>query len=672
MAKPFIPAVHPVHRLPTAAEAVAIGDVAYRQLILNREQLIAREKADPLRNFWEPPVWWLCDCLLGLPWIDSAVAERVRRALGFPRPIRFLTLLGGNRAGKTQYCVTRALRLMFTQPGLSAWFWHESVKMSIDLHQKEFYRYLPAELKTGDIKGKEAYIAYKRKTGFSDMSFILPVNDDGGLSDMTFKTYGEPTIEGANLDLVVLDELTGREAAHAEIAETMPLRVAEKDGIIIKPFTPVDGYSETVRMDMDGGTAVLESPAFMCPTDGGEPAIAPALGLTEAELQECYLADKERRAAHSPQCRPETFEQLAGGEPTAATALRQPPAGRQFDTVPRVVKCLDPEQKKAVVFFHSADNPYGNPKNVASTIRSRNKAMWFVKERFYGVAHKLIAARFLFDRAVHIVPAEELPPASACTNYHLGDPHSARNLAMAWFSVTPEHVFVRREWPGDYFIPGVGHPGLWALPGRKPDGQPGPAQKPFGFGLRDYKREIARLEGWQDYVAEKPADLSDEAWARAVDHWSESNGTREPIEERELDARFASTPRMEKDRPKTLLTEFDEIGLTFLGMPGDDIDSGLTAIDDALAFDRSKPVDFWNKPRLRVSSECVNTIYALETWTGKTKDGKTDRDGATKEWIDLLKGFFLRDRPYRGATAAPAAADENETSEFRATERSYY
>lgn len=659
MAKPFIPALHPVHRLPTAAECVALGDKGYTEFILKRERIIALEKADPLRNYWEPPIWKVCDALLALPWVDATWAAAVRARLGFPRPVRFLTILGGNRAGKTQYCVTRALRLMFTTPGLSAWFWHESVKMSVDLHQKEFYRYLPPELKTADIKGKEAYIAYKRKTGFSDMSFILPVGNEGGLSDITFKTYGEPTIEGANLDLVVMDELTGREAAHAEIAETMPLRVAEKDGIIIKPFTPVDGYSETVRMDMDGAQVVQESVAFMCPTDGGEPDLTSALGLNPAQLAEVYAADRERRAATAPQCMPEQLMDESG-----KLVERSIPAGREFDRVPRIVKCLDPEQKKAVVFFHSADNPYGNPKNVASTIRSRNSAVWFVKERFYGVAHKLISARFLFNREVHIVKAGEIPPASSCTNYHLGDPHSKRNMAMAWFSVTPEHVYVRREWPGNYYIPGIGEPGPWALPGKKPDGQPGPAQKPFGFGLRDYKREIARLEGWKDYREGSESKLEDGKEVNDVDEWDENHGTREPIEDRELDARFASTPRMEKDRPVTLITQFEELGLFFNGMPGDDIDAGLTTIDDALAYDRQKSVDFFNKPKLLISEDCTNTIYALETWTGVTKDGKTDRDGATKEWVDLLKGFFLRDRPYLGGSG--------EQQETRTADKNYY
>ena len=432
----------------------------------------------------------------------------------------------------------------------------------------------------------------------------------------------------------------------------------ERDGIIIKPFTPVDGYSETVRMDMDGGTTVQDAIAYLCPQDGGEADTARALGLTDQQLAELWAADeaKPKRTAHFPQSVPQDCRAWLNRE----LGQMDIPAGRSFERVPRVIKCLDPEERKAVVFFHSSDNPYGNPKNVARTIRSRNPAAWFVKERFYGVAHKLIQARFVFSREVHIVPAKDIPPASECTNYHLGDPHSKRNMAMGWFSVTPEHVYFRREWPGDYYIHGIGVPGPWALPGRRPDGAPGPAQKPFGFGLRDYKREIARLEGWKDYRAEKPSDMSNDDWSEAVDKWDESNGTREPIEDRELDARFASTPRMEKDRPVTLITEFEDIGLYFNGMPGDDIDAGLTKIDDALAYDRNKPVDYWNKPTLLISAECTNTIYALETWTGMTQDGKTDRDGATKEWIDLLKGFFLRDRPYLGGMATKNAGNAEE------------
>lgn len=644
-----------------------MGDLAYKEFLLKRERIIAAEKADPLRNYWEPPIWWLCDCLLGLPWVDATEAATVRRKLGFAKVVRILTMLGGNRASKTEYCVSRALRLSFLKGGCATWFWHESFTMSIDMHQVSFYRYLPPELKASSAKTEGSYIAYKRKTGFSDNSFILPPHKDNNeLSWVRFKSYGESTIEGIALDLVVLDELTGREANHADIADTIPLRTADRDGILLKPFTPVNGYSETVRQDLDGAETVLDSVAFLCPRDGGAPLLHLALGLTPAELDELNRAAEEKRAAHCPESRPEDLKaRLLRDEPGQPDV----PAGREFERVPRVMKCLKTENEqvagdKAVVFFHSMDNPHGRPRTVYSRTISTKNNPDFIKERLYGVATKLIQARFKFDRKVHVIPAKDIPAASACTNYHLGDPHSKRNMAMGWFSVTPEHVYLRREWPGDYYIPGVGHPGRWALPGRKPDGIAGPAQRPFGWGLRDYKREIARLEGWKDYKAEKPPGMSAEDWEKNVDAWDEKNGTREPIEERELDARFASTPRMEKDRPVTLLTQFDEIGLTFNGMPGDDIDTGLTAIDDALAYDTQRPVDYWNKPTLLISDECVNTIYALETWTGLTKEGKTDRDGATKEWVDLLKGFFLRDRPYLGGSSTTESTEDAEEKNY--------
>lgn len=650
-----------------------MGDQRYAEFILKRERQIAMEKADPLRHYWEPPIWWLTDCLLGMPWIDKAEAETVRLKLGFKNVVKILTMLGGNRAGKTEYCVSRTLRLSFLKGGFATWFWHESFTMSIDTHQVVFYRYLPPELKQKSTKTEQEYIAYKRKTGFSEQAFILPAHKDNGeLSWVRFKSYGESTIEGIALDLVVLDELTGREANHADIAETIPLRTADRNGIVLKPFTPVNGYSETVRMDLDGAETVLESVAYLAPKDGKEPLLHTALGLELAELEELREAQKIGRAAHCQECRPEDFRaSLLHGMPS------QPPIpqGREFERVPRVMKCIKDEDQnvdgdKAVIFFHSADNPFGRPRQVyARTVATKNNPN-FIKERLYGKAHKMIQARFKFDRNVHVIRADQIPPARQCTNYNLGDPHSRRNMFLMWFSVTPEHVYVRREWPGDYYIPGIGHPGRWALPGKKPDGQAGPAQKPFNFGLRDYKREIARLEGWKDYKAEKPADMSEDDWKRNIDLWDERNGASEPIEERELDARFASTPRMEKDRPVTLLTDFDEIGLTFNGMPGDDIDTGLTAIDGALQWDDSRAVDFWNKPRLLISAECTNTIYALETWTGVTKEGKTDRDGATKEPIDLLKGFFLRDRPYLGGSAT--MEDTEEQSDFTPKEKSYY
>ena len=48
-----------------------------------------------------------------------------------------------------------------------------------------------------------------------------------------------------------------------------------------------------------------------------------------------------------------------------------------------------------------------------------------------------------------------------------------------------------------------------------------------------------------------------------------------------------------------------------------------------------------NEPRLFISSECVNSIYALKEWTGA--DG---RKGALKDVIDVLRYAVLADLIY--------------------------
>ena len=136
------------------------------------------------------------------------------------------------------------------------------------------------------------------------------------------------------------------------------------------------------------------------------------------------------------------------------------------------MKCVSEKGKRAVVFFHSSDNPYGNPKEVWGMIAGKPED--FVKERFYGVALKEMRARFpKFNLDVHVVAPEEVPADG--TNYKMVDPCSGRNFFMLWIRVTPEHAYVYREWPGDYYIEGVGVPGPWALPdGKKMDGRRGP------------------------------------------------------------------------------------------------------------------------------------------------------------------------------------------------------
>jgi phage terminase large subunit-like protein len=648
MSKPFQPTPHPVLRLPTAAEALALGSQKWAEVMARRERIIAEEKADPFRHCYTPPIWRVADALLGFPWVDPVWAKAMREHLGFPKPVSILLINGGQRGSKSQYAGNRTMKVLAGIEAAKAWALHSTLQMSRDYQQPIFWHYMPPELKNKDIKERTVYIAYKQKTGFSEEKFVLPPLRPGVEgSDLLFKAYEQDkkSIEGGNLNLIWPDELVP-----SDWVETMELRIAQKNGVMIITFTPVEGYSETVRMFQDGAEVVKESTAFLCPRDGGPPDPARALGLTPEEYAELQAAERENRPSLVPQSIPENCDAWLEGK----SGQPEIPPGRDFERVPRVMKCADGEGKRAVLFFHSADNPYGNPKNIWSTIAGKPTA--FIKERFYGVASKTLSARFAkFDHKIHVIPDAALPNAG--TRYLIVDPCGGRNLFLSWFLVTPEAAYLYREWPGNYVIPGVGMPGPWALPdGRKPDGRPGPAQKSFGWGLLDYKREIARLERWKDYCESGTPDQLNPR------NWDEAHGAAEIIEERLLDSRFASVPRIEADRPKTLLTEFEEIGLFFKPTPGDVIEDGALMIDAALAYDPDQPLSYFNKPKFYIAASCTNTIYSMATWTGVTREGRRCMDGATKDPIDNVRYFQLADCPYLGSHE-PADHQEAESEE---------
>jgi hypothetical protein len=71
---------HSVVPMITARQAVQIqqkhGIDVLNEALAKRAGLIAREKGDPLRNGWEPPMWWLCDALRGQKFASPAWEKR--------------------------------------------------------------------------------------------------------------------------------------------------------------------------------------------------------------------------------------------------------------------------------------------------------------------------------------------------------------------------------------------------------------------------------------------------------------------------------------------------------------------------------------------------------------------------------------------------------------------
>jgi hypothetical protein len=302
-----------------------------------------------------------------------------------------------------------------------------------------------------------------------------------------------------------------------------------------------------------------------------------------------------------------------------------------FMKVPRVMQCADPTAR--IVFFHTSDNPYSNYPALVQQLKSKSTEEILI--RAYGLAAKSHLVAFpMFNRNAHVISQDEflriLKANPDGERYHFVDPCSGRPWAMIWvFCPYPDKWYVYREWPSHghqgAYIKGIGIPGPWAVSGAAADGVAGPAQKSFGFGLERYKEEILDKE----------------------------NG--EQILGRYIDSRYGGAATLDRERATTLIEQMTETGLDFYGMVSESRilgvkDGSIDIINSALYYDAetelgkfSSALGRINEPQLQIVESCPNTIYSLSVWSGK--DGQK---GATKDFIDVLRGCFLSSVNYVG------------------------
>lgn len=605
---------HPVYPVVSIDEVLS-GDIEeILDRLLKREELIRLEKEDPYRYGYEPSGWRLCDLLMDWPWLspeDKVLGRKLRLKLGLTAArLRSLLMNGGNRAGKTEYCAKAVMKLLQHKPNARAWVFHSTRAMSVEYHHAKLWEMLPAEQRRKEISQIE-YVSYSKQNGFAGDKFTLKNG-----SSCTFRNYEQnaETLEGAEVDIIWADELLP-----AEWLKTLEARVATRGGCVLISFTPVKGYTPMVASFREGAAVAHKETAWLIPRDA---SIKP--DYTRATIVRDLVAE----------------------------VLNPPAPHPDYKEVPRVERCPDP--RHAVVFFHTGDNLHGNPREIFDINVPAGEVS--VLERCYGVAQKAMRVRFALNDAVHVVPPEAVPTTG--TNHMACDPSSARNWFKLWGRVSRDSVYIYREWPNMVEpVEGHGLLGPWAeYDGKKPDGKKGPGQDSLDFGLLDYKKLIARLEGWKD--AERKGDGS---YAGGPDAtlWTPVNGAREVVDRRIIDSRFATAPRLERDIPKTLISEMDEVGVFFETASGATIETGCELIKTALAYDRSKPLGFMNRPKLYVSSDCRNLIHALKTWTGH--DGN---EGATKDPIDVLRYFFTADLTDTARVVEALAGGEEEPDNF--------
>jgi phage terminase large subunit-like protein len=491
---------------------------------------------------------------------------RSKKRLQYPKGVIWEIDLGGNRSGKTMRASKRVVEDCVANPGHIWWCCDATETQSRANQQRYIFKHLPYEWKPGETgrltkkNSRVTKVTYSVAGGFTENNLILPNG-----SEIHFKFY---EMNVANLPGVELDGIWADELIPLPWIETLVYRLTNRNGIFNITFTPEQGYTPTVAKFLDGATTLQWADAKLCPhfNEAGD---------------------------------------LCG-----------------YERIPKVQQPLD--DKAIVIYFYNEDNPFGNYEGLKMDLKGKSKAE--VLMRAYGIVSKAAHAQFpSFSEEIHVVDPDKIPKQG--TNFHVVDPADGRNWFMIWVRIDEKgRWWIYREWPSHghlgAYVPGIGDPGPWAIHGAAADGERGPAQSPFGFGLDRYKNEIERLEK--------------EGGDETVERW--------------MDSRYGASPTTIEEGTTTLIEKMSEIGMDFLAASGKMISEGVDLIADKLDYDRDVKIGEFsarlarlNEPRLYVSRNCPNMIFAFKNWTGKDKN-----HGACKDGIDCARYAVLAGIDYIG------------------------
>lgn len=255
-----------------------------------------------------------------------------------------------------------------------------------------------------------------------------------------------------------------------------------------------------------------------------------------------------------------------------------------------------------IVYFHSKDNPWSGYEAIAEQCRAKGDDAYTLTAA-YGVPTKTLTTRFPgFSIDVNVIEPEKVPKKD-CTHYMVLDPAGRKNWFMCWIVVDPSDTwYVVAEWP-DVNV------GEWAeMRGGK--WMHGPGAKGLGYGIGDYVALIGQIE---------------------------QDGGLKPLE-RLIDPRLGAQKYQTQNGASSIIEDLSDNGLVFVPAPGLDIEDGLQALQTKMAYDRKKPMDSVNRPRIYISNRCQNIITAIQEYTA---DGGLDE--AWKDPVDVLRYAAIAD-----------------------------
>jgi len=418
---------HPILPIPSKEECLAMQAAgSLEQFYVQREELIRLEKADPYTYGFD------CHNTKSVfkHWEDAD------SALDDP-DIDIVYLFGGNRAGKSRYAASRVVRAMVNNPNIAVWACHSSNDSSIQVQQPYIWEYMPIEWKTQKSAQRSVVnISFTQKNGFSNRTAVAP-----NKSQIWFKNFTQDlsTLEGTELDLIWMDELVPQ-----AWLETLKYRLISRKGKMIVTFTPIQGYTPTVKNAMEGCVVEQTRPAKL---------------LAKATSSSIQGVPK----GHMP------YE-----------ARTRQGNGKLF-------------------WFFSEFNPYTDWPRMARTLESRTREE--IEIRAYGYVSNPVVGKFPRFTVDNIIDPEKIPKTG--TNYMCADPTPGdRNWFFLWARVDDlGRIYIYREWPD------MQNYGEWAEPSTKMDGKAGPAQTAdCGRNVAQYKKLLRDTEAQDGGILERYID----------------------------------------------------------------------------------------------------------------------------------------------------------------------
>ena len=297
-----------------------------------------------------------------------------------------------HNSGKSEWAGKRVVQSALNNPNSIIWCFQTTFENSVQMQQKIIWKYIPKELKNAK-RDKITNISYSQKRGFSDGKLVFPNG-----SEIVFRNYSQDisTIEGgeigsmtpvSNIPHVHNIGFWADELIPQTWLDTLRYRLVTRDAVGIITFTPIEGYSPTVKEYLNGAKTEEDIEADLIK------------GLRVPIVQQPKRKDSKIIYYH-------TKDNPYGG----------------YD---RIVKTLEGAHRDDILC-----RAYGVP--------SKPMAGKFPKfsDRYNVVKHDEIP--FIKDKK------------SDVTHYMVIDPSGAKPWFMSWFGVTPlGEIYLWAEFP-DY------------------------------------------------------------------------------------------------------------------------------------------------------------------------------------------------------------------------------